>query len=299
MKIAILSRGPQLYSTKSLLTAGIRKGHQMRIIDHTMCDLRMEKEAMEVYHKGEHLHDVEALIPRIGSSVTFQGAAVIQHFELMKVFTTARSNALLQCRDKLRCTQKLSSYGIDVPKTVYIGFGQDVKKAIEYVGGLPVIIKVNESTHGNGVILAETMRTATNIIETFQCLKERIMIQEFIKESKGEDIRALVVAGKVVAAMKRSAKAGDFRSNLHQGASAEAVRLNAREKELAVRATQIMGLDVAGVDLLRSKRGPLILEINASPGLEGIETITGIDVAGSVIAFIERKLQHKLSYPLN
>lgn len=295
MKIVILSRGPQLYSTQSLLRAAEGRGHEVHIIDHTMCHLRLEKDLLSVYHQGKSLEDVDGVIPRIGSSVTFQGAAVIQHFEMMKVTTTARSHALLQSRDKLRCLQKLVSCGIDVPKTVFLGRAGNLEQSIDFVGGLPVIIKVTESTHGSGVILAESLKSAQNVIDTFQYLKERVLLQEFIEETQGSDIRVLVVAGEAVAAMKRTAKKGEFRSNLHQGASSEPVQLTTREKELAVKATQIMGLDVAGVDLLRSTRGPLVLEINASPGLEGIENTTRVDVAGKIIHFIERKVSAKIA----
>lgn len=249
----------------------------------------MEKGRLEISYNGEFLREVDAIIPRIGSSVTFQGAAVIQQFELMKVFTVARSYALLQARDKLRCMQKLASYGIDVPRSVFVGQGQDIKELVEKVGGFPVIVKITESTHGSGVLLADSYHSASGIIEAFHRLKEKVMIQEFVEESAGTDLRVLVVAGQVVAAMKREAMEGEFRSNLHRGAQAMIEQISAREGELAVKATRIMGLDVAGVDLLRSSRGPLVLEVNASPGLEGIETTTGVDVAGKIIEFIERK----------
>lgn len=289
MYIVILSRGPHLYSTKSLSAAAKNRGHQVEVVDHTNCNLFMEKEQLEISYHGKFLKEVDAIIPRIGSSVTFQGAAVIQHFELMKVFTVARSYALLQARDKLRCLQKLASYGIDVPRSIFVGQGQDIKTLIDSVGGLPVIIKITESTHGSGVLLADSYHGASGIIEAFHRLKEKVMIQEFIQESSGTDLRLLVVAGKVVAAMKREASAGEFRSNLHRGANAVIEQVSARERELAIKATRIMGLDVAGVDLLRSSRGPLVLEVNASPGLEGIETTTGVDIAGKIIEFIERK----------
>jgi ribosomal protein S6--L-glutamate ligase len=254
----------------------------------------MEKGRLEISYNGHFLEEVDAVIPRIGSSVTFQGAAVIQQFELMKVFTVARSYALVQARDKLRCMQKLASYGLDVPRSMFVGQGQQVEALINAIGGLPIIIKITESTHGSGVLLADTYHSASGIIEAFHRLKEKVMIQEYVKEASGTDIRVLVVAGKVVAAMKRSAAKGEFRSNLHRGASAITEQITARERELAVKATQIMGLDVAGVDLLRSSRGPLILEVNASPGLEGIENTTGVDVAGKIIAFIERKKSHSI-----
>ncbi len=289
MNIVILSRGPHLYSTKSLCNAALKRGHRATVVDHTCCNLLMEKKKLTIVYKDQLLENVDAIIPRIGSSVTFQGAAVIQHFELMRVFTVARSYALLQARDKLRCLQKLASYGIDVPRSIFVGQYQDIQELISKVGGLPVIIKITESTHGSGVLLAETFHSANSIIEALHRLKEKVMVQEFVRESAGTDIRVLVVAGKVVASMKRRAKEGEFRSNLHRGASSTIEPLTSRERELAIKATQIMGLDVAGVDLLRSSRGPLILEVNASPGLEGIETTTGVDIAGKIIEFIERK----------
>jgi ribosomal protein S6--L-glutamate ligase len=289
MNIVILSRGPNLYSTQSLCAAARQRGHQVRVVDHTGCSLFMEKGQLKISYNGQYLEDVDAIIPRIGSSVTFQGAAVIQHFELMQVFTVARSYALLQARDKLRCMQKLASYGIDVPRSIFVGQGQDIEKLVEKVGGYPIIIKITESTHGSGVLLADSYNSASGIIEAFHRLKEKVMIQEFVKESAGTDLRVLVVAGQVVAAMKREAQKGEFRSNLHRGAQAITESITARERELAVKATQIMGLDVAGVDLLRSSRGPLVLEVNASPGLEGIENTTGVDVAGKIISFIERR----------
>lgn len=294
MKIVILSRGPQLYSTQSLLRAGMRRGHQVRIIDHVNCHFTIQKGRMSVYHDGFLVDQPDAIIPRIGSSVTAKGAAVIAQFEAMKVITAVRSMPLLQARDKLRCLQKLAASGVDVPKTAYLNNNEHLSTVIDQLGGLPVVIKLLESTHGVGVILAETLKTAESTIEVFQKLRERVLIQEFIEESRGADIRVLVIAGKVVAAMKRQAKAGEFRSNLHRGASAEAIRITDEEKRLVLQATKIMGLDIAGVDLLRSRRGPLVMEINASPGLEGIETITKVDVAGSIIRYLENKHRLKI-----
>lgn len=293
MKIIILSRGPQLYSTQSLQRAGMRRGHQVRILDHVNCHFTIQKGRMSIYHDGFLVHQPDAIIPRIGSSVTAKGAAVIAQFEAMNTITTVRSMALLQARDKLRCLQKLASFGIEVPKTAYLHDNAHLPSVIQQLGGLPLVIKLLESTHGVGVILAETLQTAESTIEVFQKLRERVLLQEFIEESNGADIRVLVVAGKVVAAMKRQAQAGEFRSNLHRGASAEAVRITEEEKEVVVRATKIMGLEIAGVDLLRSHRGPLVMEINASPGLEGIETITGVDVAGKVIRYLENRYRLK------
>lgn len=267
----------------------MRRGHQMRIIDHVNCHFVIKKNQMSIYHDGFLIDTPDAIIPRIGSSVTAKGAAVIAQFEAMNLITTVRSMALLQARDKLRCLQKLASCGIDVPTTAYINDNENLVTVINQLGGMPVVIKLLESTHGVGVILAETLKSAESTIEAFQKLRERVIIQEFIEEAKGADVRVLVVAGQVVAAMKRQAKPGEFRSNLHRGASAEMVRLTEQEKEVVLRSTKVMGLDIAGVDILRSKRGPLVMEINASPGLEGIETITRVDVAGKIIRYIETR----------
>lgn len=295
MNIAILSRGPQLYSTQSLWRAGANRGHQMRIIDHTRCNLVIERGLPEIYYENHPLSTLDAVIPRIGASVTSIGASVINQFEMMGVFTVARADALLQSRDKLRCLQKLSRFGIEIPKTVFVTPGAEISPLINLVGGIPVVIKLLESTHGIGVILAEALNQAESVVEAFQKLKERIILQEFIKEADGADIRALVVAGEVVAAMKRKAKEGEFRSNLHRGASSTLIKLSDREEKLVKKAVRIMGLDVAGVDILRSKRGPLLMEVNASPGLEGIESTTQVDVAGKIIDHIERRVR-KMRY---
>jgi ribosomal protein S6--L-glutamate ligase len=291
MKIAILSRGPQLYSTQRLYRAGRQRGHYMKIVDHTLCNLVIEPNGSQIWYHEEPLQEMDAVIPRIGSSVTFQGAAVINHFELMGTYTLARSQSLLQARDKLRCLQRLAARGIPVPRTAYVGDEEDLLPAIEGVGGLPVVIKLLESTHGAGVLLAHTLHNAEATVEAFHRLRERVIIQEFIGEANGADIRALVVAGEIIASMKRQAQEGEFRSNLHRGASASRVTLTEEEKGLAINTVAAMGLDVAGVDLLRSSRGPLILEVNASPGLEGIETSTGVDVAGAIIRFTEKRVR--------
>lgn len=263
----------------------------MRIVDHVLCDFMIEKGRLSVYYDGFLIDQPDAIIPRIGSSVTAKGAAVISQFEAMNRITTVRSMALLQARDKLRSLQKLASYGVGVPATAYLNDNENIRTIINRLGGLPVVIKLLESTHGVGVILAETFSSAESTLEAFQKLKERVILQEFIQEAKGTDVRALVVAGEVVAAMKRQAPEGEFRSNLHRGASARPVELTAHERDVVLRATKIMGLDIAGVDLLRSSRGPLIMEINASPGLEGIETTTRIDVAGKIIRYLEQRYQ--------
>lgn len=293
MKIAILSRGPQLYSTQSLVRAGMKRGHNMRIVDHTRCTLSLGRGQARIFFNDYALEHFDAIIPRIGASVTSQGASVISHFEMMKAFTVARSEALLQSRDKMRCLQRLAHCGIEVPRSALVSPGQDLMPLLGGLGGLPVVIKLLESTHGNGVLLAETYRMATSMIEAFQRMGERVIVQEFIREAKGADIRALAVAGEVVAVMKRQARSGEFRSNLHRGASGKVDTLSKEEEQAVLKSVEVLGLDVAGVDFLRSKRGPLIMEVNASPGLEGIESITGADVAGRIIEFIERQTSHK------
>lgn len=290
MNIGILSRGPQLYSTQSLFQAGERRGHRMSIIDHARCNLLLGHGKPRIIFEERSLGYLDAVIPRIGSSVTTQGAAVIGQFELMGVFTVARSQALLRARDKLRCLQRLAAHDLAVPRSAFVADGEDLVSLINTIGGLPVVVKLLESTHGSGVLLAETYQQVESTVEAFQRLGERAIIQEFIEEANGADIRAFVVAGKVVASMKRQACEGEFRSNLHRGATATPEQLSAEEEELVIRSVAAMGLDVAGVDLLRSARGPLVMEVNASPGLEGIETTTGLDVAGKIIEFVENRL---------
>ena len=291
MNIAILSRGPQLYSTQSLYRAGIKRGHSMQVIDHLRCNMLLEKHRAEVYFNNMPLDYLDAIVPRIGSSVTFAGSTLINHFEMMGVATSATSSALQQCRNKLQCLQKLSRYGLDVPKTAFINPGQDLFPLIEQLGGFPVVIKLLEGTHGVGVLLSETLQSAEATIEAFQKLKEKVILQEFIQEASGSDVRVIVVGGEVIAAMKRQAKEGEFRSNLHRGAQSEIVELSPEEEHVAVKSARIMGLNVAGVDLLRSARGPLVMEVNASPGLEGIEMTTGVDVAGAIISFMEKQVR--------
>lgn len=265
----------------------------MYIIDHTLCNLLMEDGRPQIYYEGQPLRPFDAVIPRIGASVTQQGAAVISQFELMDTFTVVRANALQLSRDKLRCLQQMVRQALPVPKTVALGQHGDLWSAINALDGLPVIIKLLEGTHGIGVILCESFQQTESTVEAFHRLKERVIMQEFIKEAKGADIRALVVAGEVVAVMKRQAKEGEFRSNLHRGASASVEKLTATEVTVVSRAAKAVGLSVAGVDLLRSERGPLIMEVNASPGLEGIETITGINVAAKIIRLIEKKVKER------
>ncbi len=293
MKIIILSTRKSLYSTSSLKAAALKRGHDVRIVDHTKCSLVMEQGRPKVYFNGEALSDADAIIPRIGASVTMFGTAVVRQFEMAKVLTTASAQAIEISRDKLKSQQIFSTLNIGIPKTTFAKYPKqdEIGELIKHVGGAPLVIKLLEGTQGLGVVLADTKSAAKSVIEAFSSLKANILIQEFIKEAKGSDLRAIVVNGKVVAAMKRQGADGEFRSNLHQGGHAQTVELTAREKSTAIKAAKAMGLGVAGVDMLPSKRGPLILEINSSPGLEGIEQTTGIDVAGKIIEYLE--LQHE------
>ncbi|CAM3547681.1 30S ribosomal protein S6--L-glutamate ligase [Flavobacterium gelidilacus] len=290
MKIGILSRNSKLYSTRRLVEAGEKLGHEMHIIDHLKCDLVIEKKAPSIVYKDIKLEDFDAIIPRIGASVTFYGTAVVRQFEMMKVFTVVESQALVRSRDKLRSLQILSRAGLGLPKTVFTNDTRNVEAIIKEVGGAPLIIKLLEGTQGLGVVLAENAKAAESVLEAFHGLQARVIVQEFIKESKGADIRAFVVDGQVVGAMKRQAKEGEFRSNLHRGGSAEIIELTDEEETMAIKAAKAMGLGVAGVDMLQSARGPLILEVNSSPGLEGIERATGQDIAGKIMKYISRNV---------
>ncbi|WP_339889441.1 30S ribosomal protein S6--L-glutamate ligase [uncultured Flavobacterium sp.] len=290
MKIGILSRNSKLYSTRRLVEAGEKLGHEMHVIDHLKCDLVIEKKAPSIVYKDTKLEGFDAIIPRIGASVTFYGTAVVRQFEMMKVFTVVESQALVRSRDKLRSLQILSRAGLGLPKTVFTNDTRNVQAIIEEVGGAPLIIKLLEGTQGLGVVLAENAKAAESVLEAFHGLKARVIVQEFIKESKGADIRAFVVDGQVVGAMKRQAKEGEFRSNLHRGGSAEIIELTDEEETMAIKAAKAMGLGVAGVDMLQSARGPLILEVNSSPGLEGIERATGQDIAGKIMKYISRNV---------
>lgn len=298
MNIAILSRNPKLYSTRRLKEAGEARGHRVEIIDHMKCVLFIEKKNPVVLYQGRRLDYFDAIIPRIGASVTFYGAAVVRQFEMMKVFTAVESQALIRSRDKLRSLQILSRAGLGLPKTLFMDYTKDTEGIIEAVGGAPVVIKLLEGTQGLGVVLAETKKAAQSVIEAFHGLHARIIVQEFIKEAKGIDIRAFVVDGEVVGAMRRQAtRDGEFRSNLHRGGVATVVKLSRAEKNAAIAAAKKMGLHVAGVDMLPSKRGPLIVEVNSSPGLEGIEGATKVDIGGKIIRYLEKnalkkKIQH-------
>ncbi|MFD2916740.1 30S ribosomal protein S6--L-glutamate ligase [Psychroserpens luteus] len=287
MKIIILSRNAHLYSTKRLVEAAKKRKHEVEVIDPLMCDIIIEKKNPKVIFKGRTL-EADAIIPRIGSSVTFYGTAVVRQFEMMKVFSAVESQALVRSRDKLRSLQVLSRAGLGMPKTVFSNYAKDVQSMIDYVGGAPLVIKLLEGTQGLGVVLAETNNAAESVIEAFNGLQARVIVQEFIKESKGADIRVFIVDGTVVGAMKRQGKEGEFRSNLHRGGSANIIELSDEEENAALKAAKSLGLGICGVDLLQSSRGPLVLEVNSSPGLEGIETATKKDIASTIIRYIER-----------
>ena len=288
MKIVVLSRNPTLYSTRRIVEAGEKRGHQMLVVDHLKCVLIIEKGQAKVFYKNEEITGVDAVIPRIGASVTFYGAAVVRQFEMMKVFTSTESQALVRSRDKLRSLQLLSRARIGMPKTAFASSAKNIDIILEQVGGLPVVIKLLEGTQGIGVVLAETYNSAKSVFEAFLELEANILVQEFVKEANGADLRVFVVDGEVVGAMRRQAKSGEFRSNLHRGGSAELIKLTQLEKQTALKAAKKLGLSIAGVDMLQSERGPLILEVNSSPGLEGIEGATKVDIAGKIIEFVQR-----------
>jgi ribosomal protein S6--L-glutamate ligase len=289
MRIAILSRNAKLYSTARLVEAAQLRGHEVRVIDHLKCALSVEHRKPRIIYKGEVLESFDAVIPRIGSSVTFYGTAVVRQFESMGVFTLNGSVAIVRSRDKLRSLQIFSRHNLGIPKTVFARHAKDTDSIIKELGGAPVVIKLLEGTQGIGVVLAETNKAAKSVIQAFYGLNANILVQEFIKEAKGADIRAFVVNGKVVGAMKRQGPEGEFRSNLHQGGTAVKIQPTKEEKRTAIEAAKAMGLNVAGVDMLQSDRGPLLMEVNSSPGLEGIEKYTGKDIAGSIIEFLESK----------
>jgi ribosomal protein S6--L-glutamate ligase len=290
MNIKILSAAPNLYSTQRIVQAAEKRKHTVEIINHTKCDIVIEKKNPVVYYKGKKVEHVDAVIPRIGASVTFYGTAVVRQFEMMRCFTTTESMALVRSRDKLRSLQILSRAGLGLPKTIFTNYSKNVAGIVDQVGGAPVIIKLLEGTQGIGVILAETKKAAESVIEAFNNLQARVIVQEFIKEAGGADIRAIVIDGRVVGAMKRQGKEGEFRSNLHRGGTAEVIELTDEEETAAIKAAKAMGLGIAGVDMLQSARGPLILEVNSSPGLEGIEKATGKDIAREIIKYIERSI---------
>jgi ribosomal protein S6--L-glutamate ligase len=293
MKIAILSRNSKLYSTQRLVEAGRARGHQVRVLDPLRCYMRIDAKQLVIHYKGKGIADYNAVIPRIGASVTFYGTAVLRQFEMMGTLVLNKSDAILRARDKLRCMQLLAQQGIDLPATVFGDNPDDTTDLLAMLGKPPHVVKLVEGTQGTGVVLAEKLSASRSVIEAFRGLYANFLVQEFVREARGADIRCFVVGGKVLAAMKRQAKAGEFRSNLHRGGSAEGVTLSAAEVDAAVRSAAVMGLSVAGVDLLRARRGPLVLEVNSSPGLEGIEGATGVDVAGGIIEYIEERLRRR------
>ena len=288
MKIAILSRNPKLYSTRRLMESATARGHAPQVINVLRCYMNITSHRPTVHYKGEDLSDFDAVIPRIGASVTFYGTAVLRQFEMMGTYPLNESVAITRARDKLRSLQLLSRKGIGLPVTGFAHAPDDIQDLIKMVGGAPLVIKLLEGTQGIGVVLAETQKAAESVIEAFMGLKTNILVQEYIQEAGGADIRCFVMGDKVVAAMKRQAKPGEFRSNLHRGGSASLIRITPEERSTAVRAARAMGLNVAGVDLLRSNHGPLVMEVNSSPGLEGIESACGKDVAVMMIQFIEK-----------
>jgi len=292
MKIALLSRNKSLYSTRRLVEAAEKRGHKIQVIDVLRCYMNIASHKPTIHYRGEELADFDAVIPRIGASVTYYGTSVLRQFEMGGVYPLNESVAITRSRDKLRSLQLLSRKGIGMPVTGFANKPDDIKDLIDMVGGAPLVIKLLQGTQGIGVVLAETQKAAESVIEGFMGVGADILVQEFIKEAGGADIRCFVIGGKVVAAMKRQAQAGEFRSNLHRGGSASLIRITPEERSTAVRAAKIMGLNVAGVDLLRSNHGPVVMEVNSSPGLQGIEEATGKDIAGAIIEFIEsnRKL---------
>jgi ribosomal protein S6--L-glutamate ligase len=288
MKIVVLSTNRNLYSTRRLVEAGVDRGHDMRVINHKRCYMNIVSHKPEIHYRGESIRGVDAIIPRIGASISFYGAAVVRQFEMMGVYSLNESVAITRSRDKLRALQLLSRKGIGLPVTGFANSPDDTEDLLQVVGGAPVVIKLLEGTQGVGVVLAETKKAASSVIEAFRGLKANFMVQEFIEEAKGADIRCFVVGDKVVAAMKRQGKEGEFRSNLHRGGIASLIKITPEERSTAVRSAKVMGLNVAGVDLLRSNHGPVVLEVNSSPGLEGIEDATGKDIASMIIQFIEK-----------
>lgn len=293
-KIAILSRNKSLYSTRRLVEAIEQRGHQAVVLDHLKCDIVIEQDRPSIIYQGEEVTDIRAVIPRIGSSVTFYGAAVVRQFEMMNVPTAVESQALVRSRDKLRSLQILARSNVGMPKTVFTNYSKEVAKIIESVGGAPLIVKLLEGTQGYGVVLAPTKKAAESMIEAFHSMKARVIVQEFIEEAKGADVRAFIIGNKVVGAMKRQGKEGEFRSNLHQGGSGKVIKLNRREREVALTAAKAMNLSIAGVDLLQSNRGPLVLEVNSSPGLQGIEQATGKDIAVEIVKYMEKMMEQSV-----
>ena len=291
MNIFILSRNKNLYSTSRLVEAGNKLGHNVRVVDYMRCYMNITSRKPTIFYGGESLGKVDAVIPRIGASNTFYGTAVVKQFEMMDSYCVNTSDAIANSRDKLRSLQILAEAGINMPITGFASHTKDIEGVIESVGSTPLIMKLLQGTQGQGIVLAETRKAAESVMSAFRQLDADIMVQEFIKESGGTDIRAFVVGDEVVASMKRIAPEGEFRSNVHRGGTTEKVQLTSEEENIAVNASRILGLSIAGVDLMRSDRGPLILEVNSSPGLQGIETCSEVDVAEKIILHIETWLR--------
>ena len=297
MKLAILSRNAKLYSTQRLVQAARERGHTVRVLDPLRCYMKIAPGQFQLSYKAKPLKGFDAVIPRIGASITRYGTAVLRQFEMMGAYTPNSSDAILRARDKLRCHQLLAGQGIGLPTTVFGDNPDDTQDLLNLLGEPPHIIKLNEGSQGAGVILAEQLSASRSVIEALRGLYANFLVQEFIPEANGADIRCFVVGDRVVAAMKRQAAAGEFRSNLHRGGAATLVELSIDEQDTALRAAQVMGLGVAGVDLLRSSRGPMVLEVNSSPGLEGIEGITGVDIAGAMVEHLQLHLKNAPQVP--
>ncbi len=293
MKIGILSRSSQLYSTSRMRAVCEKRGHQVQIINPLRCYMNVSKRHPEIHFQGRVLENYDAIIPRIGSSITFYGTAVVRQFEMMSVYTLNNEKSINRSRNKLVSMQLLAQHGIPMPRTGFADSPGDTEDLLDLVGGVPVVIKLTEGTQGMGVVLGETKKAAESVIEALRGLQATFLVQEYIEEANGADIRCFVVGNEVVASMKRHAKEGDFRSNLHRGGYAVAEQISTEERKIAIQASQILGLDVAGVDLLRSNNGPLVLEVNSSPGLEGIEKSTGVDVASKMIDYLEQQVSLK------
>jgi len=291
MKLALLCQNADLYSHKRIVEAAEQRGHEIDVINHLRCYINVTSHRPSVRFKGEKLPVYDAVIPRIGASVTYYGTAVLRQFEVMGVYPVNESVAITRSRDKLRSLQLLARKGVGMPVTVFAHKTSQAEEILDMIGGAPVVIKLIEGTQGIGVVLGETQKAAESIIQAFAGTDNNILVQEFIKEAGGEDIRCLVVGGKVIAAMKRKGKEGDFRSNLHRGGSAHSVKITPQERATAITAAKVMGLNVCGVDLLRANHGPVVMEVNSSPGLEGVEKATGLDVAGKIVEFIEKNAE--------
>ncbi len=293
MKIIILSKGPANYTTRRLREVASARGHEVRVVNYAKCYMTIEKGNPVIYYKGEPIHDVDAVIPRIAQSLTKYGSSVVRQFEMRGVFTTSSSIAIVRSRDKLRSYQLMAKYGVDVPKTVFARETAEFEEVIDLVGGAPVIIKVARGTHGNGVVLAETKKAAKAVMQAFYVEGVNFLVQEFVAESAGEDIRALVVGGRVVAGVKRQSLDDDFRSNTHQGGIGTRVKLTPQEERAAIKAAKAMGLPICGVDMMRSDRGPLVLEVNSSASIKTPELVTKRDVATQIIEYVEHNAKGK------